>query len=641
MIENTLEIEKIIISPEDELVDVLKEVEGTKANRIILTFAESSDLLISPINLKVIQDSADDLKKPLIALIIQNPIGVRNAKEAGMTVTESSGSIIDTFWEQSQQNMDDRIKFKKESLKRGRVIVPPVEIANEEIINSEEAYDPDLIAQDIQDRRDRGEKSEFQKKIEEVLEKSKLEMGKKSKVVEDNGVLLNLDQEIPDEATPSLLGKNFKNTPVKKEPVDNNVFTEKKMNKPKFVFPKFAWPKKAGNLILFIVLGLILVLGLVGFALYQTLPLVKVTIFVESKGVEVNKTFAGDIKTTEFNLEQGKVPVKKEEVNKSASNSTKATGTGYKGTKSEGVVTLKFWGFALNGGQSTTVKSGTAITSNTGLKFEITADTTVGEGGDIIVDAPVRALAVGEEYNLAAGQVFTIDGYTTTEGAKQMDASNSAAFEGGSKTAYTIFSKADQDKVVNELKKNLVKEAESSLKEKNDGTWELIEKSVTSVLDGDPETDVPVGAEADTVNITIKTKSTALFYQKSAIDNAIASMLTDAAKAKGLFDGATSEELKLEENLNKEITVSDIKKDTIKVTVKASSNIQPDINKETLISQLKGKSWVDGNNIIKAIKLTDKENTVEFSPTYFPDWLKHFPSAQGRLFINIQEVVKE
>ena len=55
-------ITKIVISSEDELTDVVTGILESPNERIVLTFAEESDLLISPINLKVIQETSDDEK---------------------------------------------------------------------------------------------------------------------------------------------------------------------------------------------------------------------------------------------------------------------------------------------------------------------------------------------------------------------------------------------------------------------------------------------------------------------------------------------------------------------------------------------------------------------------------------------------
>ncbi|HRY74578.1 MAG TPA: hypothetical protein P5098_02720, partial [Candidatus Dojkabacteria bacterium] len=76
-------ITKIVISSEDELTDVVTGILESPNERIVLTFAEESDLLISPINLKVIQETSDDENKLLIAQIINNPTGIKNARSAG------------------------------------------------------------------------------------------------------------------------------------------------------------------------------------------------------------------------------------------------------------------------------------------------------------------------------------------------------------------------------------------------------------------------------------------------------------------------------------------------------------------------------------------------------------------------------
>lgn len=626
-IEN-LQVEKIIVSPDDEIIDVLKEIESTKADRLILTFAEPSDLLISPISLKVLLDSADEKKIPLIALIVQNPTGVRNAKEAGMTVTETSGSIVDTFWEQAQNNMEERIQRKKDSLKRVNNVKKEEE-HTEELIATEEAIDPN-----IQFQISNGEPSEFQKSVASALEKSRKVIEEKKRIIEQNGVEIGLDQEIPQEELPSLLGKNFKKTDTT---IGNTNFVQKKEEKKKkfnFQLPDFKnikLPKIPGSTFLKILAPTLIVLIVSAYIAYISMSRVFVTIYVASKNVSIEKNFQGDLKTTEFDVEKGLVPVKKEESLKSASNSINASGTAYRGNRAEGVVIIKYYDIIGNPG-GVTLKAGTVLTSTGGLKFETTAEALI--NNFINAPTPVKAVAVGEEYNLPAGQIFTVSGYTLT----QMEASSTSPFEGGSKTPYTVLSQSDVDKVSAELKKNLIKEAEDELKGKNDETWTLVDKSLVSDLDGKPDTDVPIGAEADVVNITVKTKSTALFYQRNAIDKSIQELLTREANNKNLFENTNATTLTLEENLLKEITITDVKKDVVKIKVKASSNIQPKLEADELKSQLRGKKWNEGKNVINNIKYTDKENLVRFTPEYIPEWLRYFPNNEGKIIINTEEV---
>lgn len=614
--QQNLEIEKIIVSPEDELIDILKEIEKSNANHIILTFAEPTDLLISPITLKVIQDSADEKNRPLIALIIQNPVGVRNAKEAGMTVTETSGSIVDTFWEVARRSMEERLEEKKGKLKKTYSVSydkKEKDVNPENAKTSEEFFTKD---------NNEESRSEFQKKVKEAIEKSKQGIDLKKKIVSQNGVLLGIDQDIEEKDEQSLTGKNFKDAPVK-------IFTDSNKEKGKKM-KKFKLPKISLNFFLKLLIPLVILAIGALVALYFILPSVNVKIFVESKNVSIDKVFAGDTKVTELNTQDGKVPVKKETVEKTASDSTQATGTAYKGTKADGIIIVKYYDIVSNP-SGVTLNAGTVITSSGGLKYETTATAQI---KNFINDPiPVKALSVGEEYNLAAGQLFTVAGYTGT----QMDASNSDAFEGGSKTSYVILSKADVDKTVKTLQKNLTTEATNELTSKIDDTWEIVEKSITTALDGDPSTDVPIGAEADTVNITIKLKSTALYYQKNALEQAIPQMLTKNANDQGLFENTTNS-LSLDENMTKEIAITEIKKDTIKVSVKAESNIQPQINKEEIISSLKGKTWKEGLAIIGSTKFTSRDNEVTFKPSYFPDFLRYFPSTNGKIIITVEEV---
>ena len=111
------DVAKVIIRTDDEITDVLRKIEQTKAKHIVITFTESSDLLVSPINLKVILDQADENGKTLITQIVQNSVGVRNAKQAGLTVTESPGAIQENLWEEADKNFHKRGKLREEKLK--------------------------------------------------------------------------------------------------------------------------------------------------------------------------------------------------------------------------------------------------------------------------------------------------------------------------------------------------------------------------------------------------------------------------------------------------------------------------------------------------------------------------------------------
>jgi len=105
-------ITKIVISSEDELTDVVTGILESPNERIVLTFAEESDLLISPINLKVIQETSDDENKLLIAQIINNPTGIKNARSAGMATIETTTLPLEDDWKAEQEKKEERLSPK-------------------------------------------------------------------------------------------------------------------------------------------------------------------------------------------------------------------------------------------------------------------------------------------------------------------------------------------------------------------------------------------------------------------------------------------------------------------------------------------------------------------------------------------------
>ncbi|MCK9368830.1 baseplate J/gp47 family protein [Candidatus Dojkabacteria bacterium] len=627
---NVLEIEKIVVSGDDELIDILKELEESNSKKIILTFTEPTDILISPINLKVILEQADELTKPLIALIVQNPTGIRNAREIGMTATETSGSILDSFWEEAEREMNERIKEKEVSLKKRKIqkkasgegeivgIVPEVEAI--------EKVKPKIDS-----------KSEFQKNIEDALSKSTKSTEGKKKVINENGLMIGIDSELeqktqPEGTGPSMIGKNIRTLPVEEEGVQTKRNIPVKI--PKINFKKIRFPKFKMGLFLKIFLPIISVIIIALALAYIFLPFVKLNIFVQSKQVAIEKTFTGDITVTELSIENGKVPVKKETVAKDTSDTIKASGTGYKGTKAQGMVVFTYWDL-IHTNTPLNLPAETKITSSKGYTYTTNTAVIIGTGGDPTSSpVPVTATAVGEEFNIIKGDFFTVTGYTQTVLSA---INNDTDFTGGTKTSYTILSLADVTKSSDALKKLLFDQSVEDLNVLNVEGWKLIDSTIVKKLDGEVVTDIPIGAEADDVNVTVRTKVTGLFYQFGLLDGSINKMLTDKADNENLFTGNNST-LVFSQNITKDIKVTGVKKEVATIFVKASSWIRPEINKEDLIKELKGKGWNKGIDVLKSKSYMAKDAELTFQPTYFPAFLRYFPTTQGRIYISIEKV---
>ena len=177
-------ITKIVVNRDDELTDIVSGVVGSENERIVLTFAEDSDLLISPINLKVILETADEQEKLLILQVIKNPSGVRNATLAGLSVTDNPSLPTESMWE-------------NEIISRGKRLSKDVKEAEKNIREIEEESIESVQSAPV---------SDFQKRIDSAVEKSEKMVKSKN---EDLGLTLDDDIPITYDDKDGVLGKDF------------------------------------------------------------------------------------------------------------------------------------------------------------------------------------------------------------------------------------------------------------------------------------------------------------------------------------------------------------------------------------------------------------------------------------------------
>jgi len=644
---------KLVVNQEHELIDILNILEDSNESRIILTFTEPSDILISPINLKVILETADENSKAVIAQIVQNSTGVRNARDIGMTVTEATGTINEGLWEEAEKYMRDRKKKKEDLLLNLNIKIEEVKEIKEDDYQDESKVETTPINESLY------------KKIEGAIERSKkgLSANSEGKTITYGDTVLALDQDIDNLSernspvkkvsakVSSLIGKDlklFKQEPEIEDnlefekarntkPLSQNNFREagKKIAKIPTMLTAFFTKQNTRKLLLTVVLPLIMLTGASLWLFISFAPLVKVKLYIKSEQVSVEKTFSGQPGVNTYSFKDGTIPVKKETIQKDASGNTTATGKAYKGNKAEGIVTLTFFPESPDS-NPVTIEAGTKLTTTDGFKFTTNSAVILFENkqySNIAKPVAVTALEVGEEYNLPSGQYMTVAEYSEDEVVGQ----NNEAFSGGSKEEYTVLSRGDVDKLVSDLKKDSFKDANDELFLKEGDDWEIIQSTIKQELDGDIQTDIPIGAEADIVNVTISTKSTGIYYKKSELEEDLEDILEDAAINQNLFESKKDIDLKLDTNIKKNISVLSVKNEIVKVKLEASTSVKPEINKEEIITMLKNKSWEDGNDLLKDLTFTSKEADVKFFPDYFPTFLKTFPSRQGRILLSIVE----
>lgn len=613
---------KIVIDTEHELTDLVREIHRTKADRIVLTFTEHTDLLISPINLKVISEAAQRENKLLIAQIIQNPIGIRNAKLAGIKTIDTPSNPTEYEWEEASELI---ISKKREKLERKKIL---------ETV----AIQPD-------------QKEVFEEKVEENIEKSiptkediKEETGQepiKKDYIDKRGLktrspFISIDQDMPsapieepinivdEKRKPSFKLKNA----VSIKRILPNIKTNGNFNK-----------KKVLRIFLFIFVPLLLLSILGGFLFNEFGTFVKIKIFVESKPVAIESVLTGDSEIDKIDFEELKIPIKTEEASKGLSNTITATGVASKGEKAEGKVTISYDANCEDEDTSDiTLPVGQIITSPGGKTYSLQSSVSLGCGSSmLIIDVPIIATESGKEYNISTlNQTFAVKGYPNVEARN-----NTSTISGGTTEEYTVLSQTDVDNGVEALSETAIEEVKSELRE-NSGNWEIIEDSILSSVDkASIKTDKKVGEEATDVNLDLTVKGTATYFKTDGLTEGLKELLRKKAEEDNLFESDKDLELELSEDITKSVTVEEVKKDSVKIKIVASANIKPKIDKDELLKELAGLSWDEGKNYLNELNYAQKNPEVIFNPMNYPQFLKRFSKREGRVLIELKEIEVE
>jgi hypothetical protein len=626
-------IEKIVVKAGDELIDVVRKISTTEAKKILVSFVEDSDMLISSINLKVLLDSAEEKESLLVLQIPNNQTGVRNAKMAGITVVDTPSLPKEEVWESANSLYQER---------------------GEQISKMKSKLPKDYKSENI---------TSFEDRINSVLDKNKEERveGKKPEIVEDNNDIV-IDQDIStNEGVKStgdqedLTKVDFKDVPnpIRKSKEKGVFFTniasffkgigkkeKKPVKKTGQQSPKRSSEERKEKLLKLIpklLIPLVVVLFLVAFLYYYFAPYVRATIFIESKPVEVEKIFAGNENINEIDFESLEIPIKRETVTKGVSDTVNATGTAFRGDKATGNITIFYivTGDCTDATPSIILSEGQTVSWNS-KNFLLTGSATLTctNSYDVV---GVEAVEVGEEYNLPAGKDFSVQGYD----ASSVYAKNSSDFTGGSKEEYTVLSQKDVNEKVEELTKIAKKEAENSLTDIGSG-WEIIEGTIQSkVKEGSIKSAVAIGTETNSSDVSLEVESSATYYYTVGVDEGLNSLLTEAALNQNLFESSEGLDLTLTGDIEKDLEVNEEDGD-VNITLTASSSVEPSVKKENLTEDLRGMKWEEGREYLSSLSFTaDRDPIIVFTPEKFPQKLRHFPKRQGRVNLVVEKVEVE
>jgi hypothetical protein len=283
---------------------------------------------------------------------------------------------------------------------------------------------------------------------------------------------------------------------------------------------------------LLVILGVVLLIGLIVFAIFAAKVLPKASITVHTTSTPVTAEF--QLKTSNtaksLDIDKGVIPAQLKSTDQNSSQQVQATGQQNNGDKATGSVTLTLSDCSVD---QVTVPAGSGVSTG-GLTFITQSSATLQsvKVGNQCKNSSfpnfssstvhVTAQQGGAKYNIASGQSFVVSGQSSN-----VTATNGSAFSGGTDNNITVVSQSDVDKVkssiTTESSDNFTKTFEKQLSDQGFYVLATTLKAGDAVTTANPA----VGQPATTVNVTTKITYTVLVVQKSDLQEAINSKVAD------------------------------------------------------------------------------------------------------------------
>ncbi len=352
------------------------------------------------------------------------------------------------------------------------------------------------------------------------------------------------------------------------------ILTEKKPFKFNLNIPKpnlnilFSFFKFKLNEKFLLILGLILVIG--GLLIIETFfHKGQLIVYLPYKKIEKKLDKLIDYQEKKVNFDVQEV--------------IEATGQNFIGNKAKGSVVIH------NFDDKEKLFSKGTVIETSGLKFLLDSDIKVASSSlttDGSAKLPgkanvsVTAQEIGENYNLAKNQRFTIENLPSTI----FFAINENGFTGGSKKKIKTFSTSDK----NNLEKKLLDKIKSEKKNPNLNKNQALISDLTSIKLLEKNFSKEIGEEAQTVELKAKAEVVFITYDKIK--------LTEDLK-KDLIIELDKDYQISNDNLKTEVKKAELKNNQLNLSLKVLAKAVLNIDKDKLISEVLGKN----KNILEKI----------------------------------------
>jgi len=341
--------------------------------------------------------------------------------------------------------------------------------------------------------------------------------------------------------------------------------------------------------ILVIGIATFVVLLVAGFVAWWYLPKALVTIYVSPQKLEEKSEIEVNTAVETVNLESKILPGKVVTEFVNGEKTMDTTGTKLVGDRAKGEVAI------YRSGPEVTLDKGVAIKSGDGVAFTLDEETTVASGSASsagVTKVKVTAADIGSNYNLAAGESFSVGNYSTSD----LEAKNESAFSGGTSREISAVADEDEEKLLTDLTEELERkaseEASSSLGEEEyliaESSESEIKSKTFSAKAGDEASSVKLSLSID-VTFVVVAKADLLQVATEQLKSRVASGFT-----------LRDDQIKIGfEFVEKEDT-------SYKLEADFTANLLPQVNVEEIAKKISGKYPTLAEEYLTSIEGFDK-----------------------------------
>jgi hypothetical protein len=355
----------------------------------------------------------------------------------------------------------------------------------------------------------------------------------------------------------------------------------------------------------------------------KILPKAKITVKADTSTVNTTPIFVIDTKATDVSADTGVVPAQAKPLEKKDSTQVSATGQKDVGTKASGTVTLSI-ACASVVGSPPTIPAGSGVSAG-GLTFitQSTTSLTTPSFSPCKFSGSTTVLAQqnGDKYNLAAGQTFSVAGYSSVTG------SNGAAMSGGTSKIAKVVAQSDIDGAKQKMLDKNNDEAKSTLaKQFQDADYQAVLETFSP---GTPAiTNTPaVGEEADNITVNATINYTMMGVKKDDLKKVI-----DADVAKQIDTNKQPIQDYGFDKIIFQLLDGGKLPDQAKISLQTSVIAGVKLDVESLKQQVAGKKKGDIQQIIGALP-----GVKEVNVSYSPFWVSKTPKKISKITIILEQ----